>query len=1229
MSEDLTYTCIVCGEEFRSGNNDEVICSDCVKALEEKSPADVLEGKCPFPDESPNDWQVDDVVLDLYEIKGVFSSGGMGLVYRARHRSWNMDLVIKSPRSEIVAQAGGREAFIREAETWMELGLHPHIVTCYYVRTIDEIPRVFAEYVDGGSLKDWIDDGRLYQGGPEKALERILDVSIQFARGLGYAHGQNLVHRDVKPANVLLTADGTVKVTDFGLAKARPEETVTVTDAQGRERQATTVMMTPAYCSPEQSERDALARAGVDSKQWPELGRATDTWSWAVSVLHMFTSDLTWTSGLVAPYVLDNLLRDGPPEPQLPTIPEELAELLKRCFREDPTERPQEMETLADELISLYEKVTNKSYARPVPKPADLRADALNNRALSLLDLGRVEKAEQLWESALQHDPVHAAATYNLGLRQWRTGRITDEEVVRRLEEVRKGSLSPRVAYLLAMVHAERLDYETSVEELAQVKGDAEIIEALRRLRPLKDKGVRCLRAFEGHTDAVQSVFLSQDSRLALSGSNDNTLKLWDIATGECLRTFEGHTDSVSSVCLSADNRFAFSGSFDWKNNLKLWDVATGKCLRTFEGDRAAVKSVAFSPDGCFAVSAGEYKLRLWNMSTGECQHIFEGHKDSVVSAALSPDGNYALTGSHDKTLKLWKLSTGRCLRTFEGHKSWVNCVAFSPDGRYALSGGNDDKVKLWKVDTGECLRTFKGHTFNVLSVCFSPDGLFAISGSQDGTLRLWDVDTGKCLRTFSVQKGSVTSVCICPESSNLLLGCWENQLKLCELRLESFAGNLPSPPEISRTAKAEETLKADALFERQLVAAHAALKEKLITEALTALRAARGVSGRERDRQALDLWHELAGYCSSTRLKDAWPLRTFQGHTGIVNSACFSADGNYALSGGTDSKPRLWDVSTGRCLHTFEGHTEYSCGFINTVSLSPDGRYALSGSEDDTLKLWEVSTGKCLHTLKGHMKWRGVNSASFSPDGSLILSGSNDETLRLWRVSTGECLETFEGRGFVHSVCFSADGRYAVSGHSDSKLRFWDLATGECLRTFYAGSVVSVCLSTDGRYALSGGKDKTLRLWDISTGERLRTMSGHSDLVSSVCLSANGRYAISGSNDKTIRLWDLSTEKCLRILTGHTGLVESVCFSPDDSYALSGSYDNTIKLWELDWEYEFPGWADWNDGAEPYLKNFLTLRNGKWGEEDFKALLAELSRRGYGWLRQEGVHRKLEEMSR
>ena len=267
----------------------------------------------------------------------------------------------------------------------------------------------------------------------------------------------------------------------------------------------------------------------------------------------------------------------------------------------------------------------------------------------------------------------------------------------------------------------------------------------------------------------------------------------------------------------------------------------------------------------------------------------------------------------------------------------------------------------------------------------------------------------------------------------------------------------------------------------------------------------------------------------------------------------------------------------------------------------------------------------------------------AFSPEGRFCLSGSLDHTLRLWDASAGECVRTFEGHtDCVTSVAFSPEGRFCLSGSYDKTLRLWDASTGRCLRTYEGHPVKmhSVAFTPDGRVIAPGTRDDTLRLWDTSTGECVRTLEGHTSPVSSVAFSPDGRFCLSGSGDKTLRLWNASTGECVRTFEGHTSPVRSVAFSPNGRLCLSGSTDHTLRLWELDWEYEFPGWADWDDGARPYLEHFLTLHGPygddgfpcagqpAWTEGDFQTLLIDLQRCGYGWLREEGVRKKLEEMT-
>jgi WD40 repeat protein/serine/threonine protein kinase len=1211
-------------------------------------------------------WKVGDVILHLYEVKQVYEGGGMGLVYWVHHRGWNTDLAVKSPRPDYFQTEAQKENFTRECETWINLGLHPHTVSCYYVRTLGGIPRVFTEYVEGGSLREWIDSRKLYEGGPREALKRILDIAIQMAWGLHYAHEKGVIHQDVKPANVLLLLDGTAKITDFGLAKARAAVGDRVVEGAGRSILVSAGGMTPAYCSPEQANQQPLSRK-------------TDLWSWAVSVLEMFVGEVCWSSGAAAPEVLKQLSELRAKGVGLPELPGGLRELLLACFESDPAKRQKDAGGISQRLGEIYRRQLSEEYARPEPAGAELRADALNNRALSLLDLAKPEQALGVFEQGLAVEPGHAECLYNRGMLLWRQCKVTDQAVLAALRgaaaQGRKDFV--RRSCLVGLVHLERGDSEEALKMLeracAHGPPSLEAKSALEQARGVARTSAT-VRTFQGHTAEVTSVVLSADGRWALSGGGgisgiDNTLRLWEVAGGRCVRTFEGHTDvltsvafsehdgrreefpenrralgcGVTSVAFSADGRWALSGN--WDHTLRLWELASGHCVRTFEGHTDDVTSVAFSADGRWALSGGWDKtLRLWEVHSGRCVRTFEGHREWVTSVAFSADGRWALSGGGgvlgiDNALRLWEVASGRLVRTFEGHTKCVNSVVLSADGRWALSGGWDKTLRLWALASGRCARTFEGHTSIVASVALSADGRWALSGSGN-TLRVWEVASGRCVRTFEGHTESVNSVALSADGRWALSGGWDKTLRLWEV-----VRGPSSPWVLARPTSSGEQLQQGGRYRASLQRGLECLGRREWQQAVTAAREALGCNGYSQAPEALDLLSQANLHGTRQQLRSGLCRAVLSGHTNGVTSVAFSADGRWALSGGCDNTLRLWDLASGRCGRTFEGHTEP----VNSVALSADGRWALSGGWDKTLRLWEVGSGRCMRTFEGHTD--KVNSVALSADGRWALSGSrlplsgawghwrDDKTFRLWEVASGRCVRTFEDN--VDSLALSADGRWALSA-SGQTLRLWEVASGRCVRTFkgHTDSVQSVALSADGRWALSGSEDNTLRLWEAASGRCVRTFQGHTGRVKSVAFSADGRWALSGSEDNTLRLWEVASGRCVRTFQGHTNGVTSVAFSADGHWALSGSYDHTLRLWELDWECEFPDGADWDEGARPFLDVFLTIhhpvgddglsRIGQpaWTAEDFQNLLTDLQYRGYGWLRPQGVRRQLEKMT-
>jgi WD40 repeat protein len=304
----------------------------------------------------------------------------------------------------------------------------------------------------------------------------------------------------------------------------------------------------------------------------------------------------------------------------------------------------------------------------------------------------------------------------------------------------------------------------------------------LRPLTPsLTPPGGPLIRTLEGHTGVVTTVAVTPDGRRAVSASNDRTLKVWDLETGEQRRTLEGHTDPVNAVAVTPDGRRAVSASSDY--TLKVWDMETGEQRRTLEDHTGGVRAVVVTPDGRRAVSASHDRtLKVWDMETGEQRRTLEGHTGRVYAVAVTPDGRRAVSASDDRTLKVWDMETGEQRRTLEGHTDPVNAVAVTPDGRRAVSASDDRRLKVWDMETGEQRRTLEGHTGVVMAVAVTPDGRRAVSASDDSTLKVWDLETGNVIVNFSGD-GALVTCAVSPDGQTIVAG--EKSGRMHFLRLE------------------------------------------------------------------------------------------------------------------------------------------------------------------------------------------------------------------------------------------------------------------------------------------------------------------------------------------------------------------------------------------------------------------------------------------------------------
>ena len=579
-----------------------------------------------------------------------------------------------------------------------------------------------------------------------------------------------------------------------------------------------------------------------------------------------------------------------------------------------------------------------------------------------------------------------------------------------------------------------------------------------------------------GHTSYVNSVAVTPDGSTIISGSSDNTVRVWAASTGEELQKLEGHTSYVYSVAVTPDGSKIISGSYD--NSVRVWDTSTSIVSQTLQGHTESVNAVAVTPDGSKVVSGSADKsIRVWATSTGEQLHSLEGHTEPVKAVAVTPDGSKVVTGSDDMTVRIWDTSTGAELQKLEGHTSYVTTVAVSPDGSKIISGSFDNTLRVWDVSTGKVVHMLEGHAFDVNTAAVTPDGSRIISGSCDHTVRVWDASTGKELRKLEGHTADVNAVAVTPDGSRIISGSRDKTVRVWD----------------AATGK-----------ELQLLEGHTSS----VNASSISPDGSKLISVSEK---SVRVWDTSTGKV----------LQLLEGHTESVNTVTVTPDGCRLISGSDDHSVRVWDTSTGNVLLTLEGHTES----VNTVAVMPDGSKVISGSADKSVRVWDASTGKELQKLKGHTS--SVNTVAVTPDGSRLISGSRDNTVRVWDALTGEQLRKLAGHTyFVNTVAVTPDGSKIISGAGDTIVRVWDISTGEQLRKLagHTAEVNSVAVTPDGSRLISGSRDKSVRVWDVSTGEELQKLEGHSESVNTVSVTPDGSKIISGSDDKSFRVWEAST---------------------------------------------------------------------------------------------------------
>ena len=623
-----------------------------------------------------------------------------------------------------------------------------------------------------------------------------------------------------------------------------------------------------------------------------------------------------------------------------------------------------------------------------------------------------------------------------------------------------------------------------------------------------------------GHTSGVISAVFSPDGKLALTASNDNTARIWDVSTGKELQVLIGNNYCIESAVFSPDGQLVLTTA-RWDKTARIFEVATGKERQVLSGHNQRVNSAVFSLDGKLALTASwDNTARIFEVATGKELEVLKGHTHYVRSALFSQDCKHALTAG-DTTARIFEVATGKELQVLSGHTDWVNSAVFSPDGKLALTASNDNTARIWDAATGKELQVLSGHTDGVASAVFSPDGALVLTESGS-TAHIFEVATGKELQVLE-HTSWVTSAVFSAD------GKWAFTVS------SDYTAVLRSRARIFEVATGKEL---QVLRWHSLEGGSAILSpdgQLVLTTASedNTARIFEIATGKER--------------------------QVLSGHTSRITSAIFSPDGKWGLTA-SDNTARIFEVTTGKVLQVLKGHTDY----VHSAVFSPDGTLALTAG-DTTARIFEVATGKALQVLSGHSTATGVYSAVFSPDGTLALMAS-DTTACIFEVATGKELKVLSGHAYyVRSAVFSPDGTLALTANEDNTARLWDVSTGKELQVLseHTSWVTSAIFSSDGTLALTAS-DNTARIFEVTTGKVLQVLKGHTDYVHSAVFSPDGTLALTASRDKTARIFEVATGKELQVLKGHTREVISAVFSPDGRHVLTTGLDHKTILWDV-----------------------------------------------------------------
>ncbi len=1012
--------------------------------------------------------------LGKFELLDTIGHGGFGTVYKARDPDLDRTVALKVPRAGHLAGPQELERFKREAKHVAQLR-HPAIVSVHEVGTADGVPYLVSDFVEGATLADLLSARR---PGFREAAELVAAV----ADALQYAHERGVVHRDVKPSNVMIGAGGAPHVMDFGLAKREAGEVTMTVEGQ--------VLGTPAYMAPEQARGEGHR---VD-------GRA-DVYSLGVILYQLLTGELPFRG--TTRMLLHQVLHDDPRPPRSlnDRIPRDLETITLKAMAKEAPRRYPTAGALAEDLRRF------------------LKGEAIVARPVGALErLGRWGRRNPSLAAALAAVGVlFLAATVLATLFAWNERR--NAEAIAREQEKTERALGQSNDNLGRALETEKQQRES--------------------LRLAAALALSQARAYHDQGDVARAMlWAARGLEIAPAGDADlqqalrTNLAYWRFEVHPLLRLFS--RPDATAVALSADGQSVWMGERD--GTVRRWGAGTGKPQGDGFRAAASVLGLAVSPDGrTVAVLSGEYTsvsrtARLYEADTGKpASPPFEGMLLPAFPA-FSPDGRLACVPAANGC-QLWDVKnrgpTGISLK--HGQSFFFSPPVFSPDGTKVLTLGSDNTARQWGVATGKPVGEPMKHKGPPVRAAFSADGKTIVTLTMEGA-KLWEADTGRLLRELP-QQGRSILVSFARGGDTFLTGCMDGTALLWNRQGQPVPGGLLKhqgwvlAADFTRDGHAIVTGAGD--LERGTGEAWVWAEDwsGRVGTKLSHAGPVRTLGFTNQDRQVVTVSDLGVRWWAAQKAEI--PVTELP-HPDWVTGLAFSADGRRALTLAVEDKGALlWDTARAWPVgFPFLAHG----GKVVCLDITPGGEVAATGSEDGTARLWKVPSGEAIGEPLRHEA--AVIQMAFSPDGKVLATASRNQ-VKLWQTSTGQPVGAPLGHEYpVHVLRFSPDGRTLVVGHglADRKVGAavcWNMSTGQPIGRPLAhrGAVTHLQFPRDGRWLLTGGSDGRVRFWD---GESFQSKGGDLQMTSAIRaleISPNGLYLVA-ADLAGARRWDLSGDQ-------------------------------------------------------------------------------------------------------